>query len=80
MSEQNKHAHEPDNSEQAYSMDGGFDAIFDEEATRRIPIPSFKHGKENAPSAPDEFQLEERDYRPIRRRRDARIGCLGGIM
>lgn len=27
-----------------------------------------------------EYQLEERDYRPIRFRRDGRSGCLGGLM
>ena len=28
----------------------------------------------------DDYVLEERDYRPIRFRRDGRTGCLGGIM
>ena len=27
-----------------------------------------------------EDEIEERDYRPIRFRRDGRIGCLGGLM
>lgn len=30
--------------------------------------------------AQDEEPLEERDYRPIRSRRDGKIGCLGGLM
>lgn len=28
----------------------------------------------------EEYVLEERDYRPIRFRRDGRLGCLGGLM
>lgn len=28
----------------------------------------------------DDEPLEERDFRPIRRRRDGKIGCLGGLM
>ena len=28
----------------------------------------------------DDEPLEERDFRPIRRRRDGKVGCLGGIM
>lgn len=28
----------------------------------------------------DEDKIEERDYRPIRRRRDGKVGCLGGLM
>ena len=30
--------------------------------------------------AEEEYVLEERDYRPVRFRRDGRSGCLGGIM
>ena len=32
------------------------------------------------PPAPEDAREEERNYRPIRFRRDGRIGCLGGLM
>jgi len=54
--------------------------IFEEEdATRRFQP---EEGTQRAEETGHEegYELEERDYRPIRFRRDGRSGCLGGIM
>ena len=80
MSDQNKHEHAPENSDLNYPMEASLEDIFENEATRRIQVQPNRAAKAGATAAHDEFQLEERDYRPIRRRRDARTGCLGGIM
>ena len=53
--------------------------IFEEEETRRFRPSDLEPDKpENATE--EDYQLEERDYRPIRFRRDGRTGCLGGLM
>ncbi|MGN1002249.1 MAG: endolytic transglycosylase MltG [Oscillospiraceae bacterium] len=59
------------------------DVFEEEESTRRISLDELKagdFGKGGEPAAEDDFELEERDYRPVRFRRDSRSGCLGGIM
>lgn len=35
---------------------------------------------ENSPPEEGEKEPEEREFRPVRRRRDAKIGCVGGLM
>lgn len=42
--------------------------------------PESHSGDEDMVPEPDEFPLEERDFEPIRPRRDGKIGCLGGLM
>ena len=53
--------------------------VFDDEETRRFRLSDLdtKHPDEESE---DEYQIEERDYRPIRFRRDSRTGILGGLM
>ena len=59
--------------------DSGLVDIFDEEETRRFRLTDLEPEDQSADSE-DDYQLEERDYRPIRFRRDSRTGCLGGLM
>ena len=59
--------------------DSGLVDIFEEEETRRFR-PADLEPEPRKADPEDEFQLEERDYRPIRFRRDSRTGCLGGLM
>jgi len=55
--------------------------IFDAQETRRIKVdPQQVQDAVSGRDRNEEFQLEERDYRPIRQRRDGKLGCLGGIM
>ena len=57
--------------------------IFDDEETRRFSTEEVNASAaemEESADPEDEYRLEERDYRPIRFRRDGRSGCLGGIM
>lgn len=59
--------------------EGGLVDIFEEEETRRFRLSDLEPERpEETPE--DEYELEERDYRPIRFRRDSRTGCLGGLM
>jgi len=56
----------------------------DEEPTRRISENELheirtKHGFAGLSDAEDDG-LSERDYRPIRQKRDGKLGCLGGVM
>ena len=61
------------------SADSGLVDVFDGEETRRFRPSDLE--PEKPPEDPeDDYQLEERDYRPIRFRRDSRTGCLGGLM
>ena len=54
------------------------DIFEEEEETRRFRLTDAdRSGKADGE---DEYALEERDYRPIRFRRDSRSGCLGGLM
>lgn len=53
--------------------------VFDDEETRRFRLSDLDAAEPKA-EPEDEYQLEERDYRPIRFRRDSRTGCLGGLM
>lgn len=59
------------------------DVFEDEDSTRRISPEDLKagdFGKGGELPDEDDFELEERDYRPVRFRRDSRTGCLGGLM
>ena len=55
------------------------DIFEDEDVTHRFPLSEEPHPAE-AHRREEAYELEERDYRPIRFRRDGRSGCLGGIM
>ena len=56
-------------------------AVFDGDETRRIFPDDLKLPRPHRNTAEDEeFKVEERDYRPIRRRRDGKSGILGGLM
>lgn len=57
-----------------------------EEPTRRLS-PSRRPGRgevvlrsNQLDETPEDHGLENRDYRPVRFRRDGRLGCLGGLM
>ena len=57
--------------------------IFEDEETRRFAADQVNAAANDMKPADDpdeEYALEERDYRPIRFRRDGRSGCMGGIM
>jgi len=54
--------------------------IFEEDSTRRISADDLNCGRIGRNKEKDDFELEERDYKPIRRRRDSRTGILGGLM
>jgi UPF0755 protein len=58
------------------------DQIFDGDETRRISPAELSplHGAARAGEDDETFQLEPRDYRPIRRSRSGRSGCMGGIL
>ena len=76
----------PENERENTAAQGsGLVDAFDDDATRRFGAGDLPA----APAAPvipdaedpeDGYVLEERDYRPIRLRRNGRTGCLGGIM
>lgn len=78
MSQENRPL-EPEQPEQ----DSSLVDIFDSEDTRRFRAEDLRKLNEDAEhelvSEPED-ELEERDYRPIRFRRDGRTGCLGGLM
>ncbi len=79
MSEE-KRERTPDNGMDRDAEQGsGLVDIFEDEETRRFH-PSDLEPEKPAEETEDEYQLEERDYRPIRFRRDSRTGCLGGLM
>ena len=79
MSEE-KRERTPENSrDRSAEQDSGLVDIFDGEETRRF-LPTDLEPEKPDTDPEDEYQLEERDYRPIRFRRDSRTGCLGGIM
>ncbi len=69
--------HQGEEHDQA--QDSGLVDIFEEEETRRFRLSDLDSAQQNT-EPEDDFQLEERDYRPIRFRRDSRTGCLGGLM
>ena len=75
MSQENR----PFDSEQP-EQDSSLVDIFDSEDTRRFRAEELKKLHADAEAEQAEDALEERDYRPIRFRRDGRTGCLGGLM
>ena len=77
MSEE-KRDRKPETEEEA-QHDGGLVDIFDEEETRRFRLSDLETAQPDD-GLEEDYQLEERDYRPIRFRRDGRTGCLGGLM
>ena len=60
-------------------QDSGLVDVFDDEETRRFRVTDLQTDAPGDQTEDDE-QLEERDYRPIRFRRDSRTGILGGLM
>lgn len=54
--------------------------IFDAEDTRRVAPASRAPVPDPGEERESEIELEERDYRPIRRSRTGRLGILGGLM
>ena len=49
--------------------------------TKRIPLNGLHSGSQDKKEERgQEFELEERDYRPIRMSRTGKLGCLGGLM
>ena len=60
-------------------QDSGLVDVFDDEETRRFRVTDL-HTDAPGDQTEDDEQLEERDYRPIRFRRDSRTGILGGLM
>ena len=79
MSEEKRDRTPEDGQDRNAERDSGLVDIFDSEETRRFRLSDLEPEQPGA-DAEDEYQLEERDYRPIRFRRDSRTGCLGGIM
>ena len=65
--------------EQDDAPDSGLVDVFDGDETRRF-LPTDLEPEKPKEDTEDEYQLEERDFRPIRFRRDSRTGCLGGLM
>ena len=65
---------EPDEQPESGLVD-----VFDGDETRRF-VPTDIEPENPTEDTEDDYQLEERDYRPIRFRRDGRTGCLGGLM
>lgn len=62
-------------------QDSGLVDIFEQEETRRFRAEELKHlNQAPEPAGEEDEELEPRDYRPIRFRRDSRTGCLGGLM
>ena len=72
------HSRTPENEPDEQSQSGLVD-VFDGEETRRF-VPTDVEPEKPTEDTEDDYQLEERDYRPIRFRRDGRTGCLGGLM
>lgn len=73
------------NADEAY-RDSPLVDVFREDRlsdTRRVTIDELnavKGEKRQRETAADEINIEERDYMPVRFRREGRFGCLGGIM
>lgn len=63
----------------APEQNSGLVDVFDDEETRRFRVSDFDPARAGDVSE-DDYELEERDYRPIRFRRDSRSGILGGLM
>lgn len=66
---------EPNPEEQDHLID-----VFDQEDGTRRFTPEEAAAPEHPELKDGVDDLEERDYRPIRFRRDGRTGCLGGLM
>ena len=80
MSEEKREDTPRGEQDQEELRDSGLVDVFEEdEATRRFRLEDLEPEKPAGDPEEDE-QLEERDYRPIRFRRDSRTGCLGGLM
>lgn len=54
--------------------------IYDPEKHEQRAIERKKRREERRRAEEEDEELEERDFRPIRQRRDGKVGCLGGIM
>ena len=54
--------------------------IYDPEKHEQRAIERKRRREERRRAEEEADELEERDFRPIRQRRDGKVGCLGGIM
>ncbi len=79
MSDDKRDRAQEDGQDRDASLDSGLVDIFDGEETRRFRPSDMQLDKPER-EREDDYKLEERDYRPIRFRRDSRTGCLGGLM
>ena len=70
-----------DTPERPAAQDSGLVDVFDGDETRPFRAEDLPAVSEEPETDPEEdYQLEGRDYMPIRFRRNGRSGCLGGIM
>ena len=65
--------------EEETEQDSGLVDVFDGEETRRFRVTDLDP-KPQQEEPEDDYEIEERDYHPIRFRRDSRTGILGGLM
>ena len=79
MSDKKRERTPDDGQDREAERDSGLVDIFEDEETRRFR-PTDLEPEQPGDELEDDYQLEERDYRPIRFRRDSRTGCLGGLM
>lgn len=77
MSEHEKYPN-PEGEEKT-EQDSGLVDVFDGEETRRFRVTDLDP-KQQPEETEDDYEIEERDYHPIRFRRDSRTGILGGLM
>ncbi len=80
MSEEKRARDRGSEADRNARQDNGLVDVFDEEETRRFRPADVSPQPEPGEAEDEEYRLEERDYRPIRFRRDSRTGCLGGLM
>ena len=85
---------EPDNRDQQLPVpqdgenynDSGLVDVFGEDDmsdTRRVSpeeLRELEKKQKRRAETEEDIDIEERDYRPVRTRRDSRLGCLGGLM
>ena len=79
MSDKERERTQNDAADREAERGGSLVDIFEDEETRRFR-PSDLEPEQPGDDPENDYQLEERDYRPIRFRRDSRTGCLGGLM
>ena len=82
MPNQNEFDPGPDRDRALEKPEEQFPDVFDDDDTRRItaPEPERRSRRRRGQEEEEAFQIEPRDYLPIRGRRTGRTGCMGGIM